>query len=116
MPAESDISEMCSPVSQSRRKSFGSSTFATLAKVAGSWAFTQASFGAVKPGKTMLPVSARKRGSASSAAASAKLRVSFHRMHGLQHRVGGIEQGGAVHLAGQPDAAQAARLSRGCGA
>ncbi len=40
----------------------------------------------MKPGKTMLPVVARKRGSASSSAASAKLRVSFHRMQGRSTR------------------------------
>ncbi len=82
VPAESDMSERYSPVSQSRRKSFGSRTLATLAKTSGSCRATQASFGAVKPGKTILPVMARKRGSASSAAASTWLRVSFHRMQG----------------------------------
>ena len=54
----------------------------SCAKIAGSLFLIQASFGAVKPGNTMLPVSARKRGSASSSAASAWLRVSFHRMQG----------------------------------
>ena len=52
------------------------------AKISGSLFFTQASFGAVKPGKTMLPVILRKRRSASSFAASTRLRVSFHRMQG----------------------------------
>ena len=82
VPAESDISDICSPVSQTRRKSFGSRTQRIFAKTSGSLFFTQASFGAVKPGKTMLPVILRKRGSASSVAASRWLRVSFHMMQG----------------------------------
>ncbi len=86
VPAESDMSERYSPVSHSRRKSLGSSTLATFAKVSASLFFTQASFGAVKPGKTILPVSARKRGSASRIAASAWLRVSFQRMQGRSTR------------------------------
>ena len=82
VPEASDISATWSPVNQSRRKSFGSSTFATRSHSAGSWRWTHMSFGAVKPGKTMLPVTRRNIGSASSSAASSKLRVSFHRMQG----------------------------------
>ena len=49
---------------------------------------TQASFGAVKPGKDDVAGDLAERGSASSAAASLWLRVSFHRMQGRSTRRG----------------------------
>ena len=52
----------------------------------------------------MLPVISRKRGSASSAAASAWLRVSFHRMQGRSTSSRVVEQRRAMHVAGQADA------------
>ena len=53
-----------------------------LAKISGSCRATHINFGAVKPGKTILPDKARKFSTASNAAASAWLRVSFHKMQG----------------------------------
>ena len=58
----------------------GSSTVRTLAKISGSWRLTHISFGAVKPGMAMLPVT-RSLTSLISAASAAD-RPSFHRMQG----------------------------------
>jgi hypothetical protein len=52
----------------------------------------------------MLPVTARNRGSASRAAASAWARVSFQRIQGPTAPVGGVDHRRAVHLTRQADA------------
>src|SRR5690606_17165394 len=82
VPAASDISEVNEPINHDRRKSFGNNTLRTLREISGSNEFTHAILGAVKPGKTMFPVSFRNKGLASRAAASACARVSFHKMQG----------------------------------
>ena len=83
VPEASEQSVAASPVICSRSQSFGSSTRRVRAKTSASWARTQSSFGAVKPGIARLPVIARDAGTArSSAAHSATLRPSFHSIAG----------------------------------
>ena len=63
----------------------------------------------MKPGIATLPVMRRLCGSAASSSRhSSSLRPSFHRIAGRSGSVGGVEQGRAVHLARQADAAHRA--------
>ena len=85
---------------------------ATLAKISGSCAATQSSFGAVKPGIAMLPVIARKRGSRVELGGFLGRAAVVPQDAGAQHLVGGVEQRRAVHLAGEADALDRGHLLR----
>ena len=85
---------------------------AILSKIFGSCRCTQTIFGAVKPGKAMLPVISRKRGSASSSAASFGRAAVVPEDAGAERPVGLVEQRRAVHVAGEADAAHALQLLR----
>ena len=80
----------------------GSSTQRVSLKTAGSFSRTHTSLGAVKPGIAMLPVISRERGSALLERGALLLAAAVVPQDGgAQRLVAGVEQGCAVHLAGE---------------
>ncbi len=107
MPEASAASVACSPVSRSRMKSLGSTSFATLPPPRARAPRSQSSLGAWKPVLARLPVIAITRSRPSPRVDLVALGMSARIVpqQGRADRVaGGVEEHRAVHLARQADA------------